>query len=337
MEAGQRELAQLPSPSWFKLFFLGVLALVLCSFLPLSIFAPVPLAIAGLVYGRSKMLAMVVVLSLSLLALAAQVGQMTSVIFGLFVLAFCYSAVLVEIILRKVHPIKGLLRGGLGLFLFALTVVGLVSFLIATTEKTGPVFQMEQVIQTSVEQFKLQNAEFLAKGGSEARMVEDLISRPPKQIVKDFLGWLPSGLFVSSFFGLWLGLFILLRNRPFLELHLKYPYTLNDLVRFQVPYFFVYLLIVGLVFALAGEMIHPELGPIIGMNLLYSLGLFYLFQGLGVFLDFLAHLKITGPMRSLMMVLGLFMAWKALALVGVFDVWVNFRRFLKNDKKGDSK
>ena len=72
-----------------------------------------------------------------------------------------------------------------------------------------------------------------------------------------------------------------------------------------------------------------EWGPVMGISLLKILGVFYFFQGFGIYVDFLDHVRIFGFLRSILVVLIVLTANQMLALVGLFDMFVNFRKFLK--------
>jgi uncharacterized membrane protein len=79
---------------------------------------------------------------------------------------------------------------------------------------------------------------------------------------------------------------------------------------------------------------------VVGGNILYCLGVFYLFQGFGIYNDFLKYLRIRGFVKTLFIVFTLVMAFKFLAIIGMFDLWFDFRKYLtnntnnKNDTKG---
>jgi uncharacterized membrane protein len=82
-----------------------------------------------------------------------------------------------------------------------------------------------------------------------------------------------------------------------------------------------------------------KIASVVGGNILYCLGVFYLFQGFGVYSDFLQYLRIRGFLKTLFIVFTLVMAFKFLAIIGMFDLWFDFRKYLtntnnKNDTKG---
>ena len=79
----------------------------------------------------------------------------------------------------------------------------------------------------------------------------------------------------------------------------------------------------------------PKESEVIGRNLLYCLGVFYLFQGFGVYNDFLKYLRIGGFIKTLFIAFTLILGARYLALLGIFDLWFDFRRFFTNSKKDE--
>lgn len=65
------------------------------------------------------------------------------------------------------------------------------------------------------------------------------------------------------------------------------------------------------------------------------MGVFYLFQGFGVYNDFLKYLKIGGFIKTMFIAFTFILANKFLAILGIFDLWFDFRRFFTNKKKDE--
>ncbi|MBL6991192.1 MAG: DUF2232 domain-containing protein [Bacteriovoracaceae bacterium] len=316
--------------TWAHLIFLGVSSVLLCSFAPLSIFAPFPLTMAFLLYGNLKTWGMGLgcFLLLSVLSFQYEVPQLLS---GLFVVAFFYALLLSRIIWKQIHPQVGFVKTGLILVSITFGIV----FLIAIISEKSLLGQLEEIITSAIMQFKTQNPSFLKGGGNDARVLQDLFANP-KDIAKEILYWGPATIFISVFIGLWPNLFMVLRNGRVWRKKIHYQYLTKDFIHFRVPEIFVWPLIVSLVLLLGGEYIIGEFGPIIGGNLLYSLGIFYFFQGVGIYLDLLTHLRIFRFFRTMLLVFTTIMAWKVLALIGVFDMWINFRKFFKKNNNNKS-
>lgn len=317
-----------------KLAFLGVVTTALCGFPPFTLLAPVPLSLGFLLYGRGKGIILGVVVSLILFVMAHNFPQTFSLAGYASVFTLMYAVMVSETVFRKVSPVRGFLYSGAGmvavlLFLWGLTAV----FSDFSVEK-----MVEKNVLQMVEQIKTgKNAELLKQGqGEEIRALQDIVNNP-KTLIKKILSWMPAGIFISIFLSLWASFFLVLRNWPLWKAKREYPFTIRDLISFKVPDYFVWPLIVGLVLMFGGEYVLGETGVIIGTNLLYCLGIFYFFHGFGVFLDFLNHINVFGFFRSFLVALTFLMAWRLLVFVGVFDMWVNFRRFFKKKDEKDEK
>jgi uncharacterized protein YybS (DUF2232 family) len=174
----------------------------------------------------------------------------------------------------------------------------------------------------------------LNSGGDEARAFQDFISKP-EELTNEIFVNLPAIIFVFAFFGLWVSLYMTLRNSVVWRYKNLYSYTLKDLINFRAPDFFVWPLIASLVCLVGADYGFPKMTEIIGNNLLYCLGVFYLFQGFGVYNAFLQYLRIGGFIKTIFVVFTLVMAFKFLAILGMFDLWFDFRKFFTNSKKDE--
>lgn len=317
--------------SWGRLAFLGLMSAALSSFQLFWLFVPVPLTLALLIYGRGKgaMLGLVGTLLLFVLSINTKIYPLVAV--AVFAGAFVEALLIGEIFYRKMNPIKGLLIAGFVMLSIITIGIGSAHFL-------GKISLSEVVLQsvtTMLEQVKNTNAEFLKAGGEEARMWRDFISQP-ELLVKKIMEIAPMALFGSIYFGLWLCLFIVLRNSLVWKQKLNYPFLLRDLIEFKVPFQIVWALIFGLALYLLGDQFFGERALVWGETIIYCVGIFYFFQGFGVFSDFLTFIRIFGFIRMTMIFLTIFTAWKFIAVVGLFDVWFNFRRFFKKkNNEGD--
>jgi hypothetical protein len=231
-------------------------------------------------------------------------------------------------ILRKVHPIKAFISVGIFLTLFFGIGLGM-AIKVAN-------FSPKKLIEESVEKIvaDLKTSEKLdvikAEEGEDARVIKDMINNP-KSLVDKIVSWLPAGIFVTIFFTCWLCFYVILRNSLFWRQKVNYPFGLRDFLRFKVPDYFVYPLIGALVLTLGGDYLLGNFGTIVGGNLLYCLGIFYFFHGLGIFVELLDHLKVFGFLRILMFAVTFLFAWRVLVIAGVFDLWVNFRKFFNKN------
>ena len=312
-------------PGAGRLILLSIITVLLVSFPPLLFLAPVPLVFVSLFLGRKKGLFLALgVCGVSLLMVGQ--GVLPPYVAGSSLVCLIYSIVLSEVFFRKIHPVSALFKMG------ALLIAGLILTVSSISLFGG--FSIRGEINKTVVQMTetLKKENVLPKNEKDARQLKTWIEQPDI-LVDRIYNWLPAGSFIGIFIMLWIGLFITLRNKFGWEMHHSYPYTIRHLIEFKVPSFFVWPLIFSLLLVLAGEHIVGGRGTIMGMNLLYGLSVFYLFQGFGVCLDFFSSLRIYSFIKSLLVILILLVEIRVLVLVGIFDYWIDFRRFFNKDKK----
>lgn len=313
-----------------KLLFLAVMTIALSAFAPMSIFAAVPLSIAFLLYGRLVGISLGV-LSIGLLwGLSVTVKGFPMGLVGLYGAAFLFALLTAEIILRNINPVKGLIYTGLVL------VVVLGSLLVAYDKMspTGLKSEISHSVTTFLNQIKENKQKSPEVTGDEERAFDDFVSKP-EALTDDIYSSLPVFVFCVAYFGLWVSLYVTLRNAIVWRYKAVYKFGLSDLTYFKVPDFFVYPLILSLVLWLGADYGLPKGSDVIGRNLLYCLGVFYLFQGFGVYNDFLKYLRIGGFIKTLFVAFTFLLASKFLAILGIFDYWFDFRRFFTNSKKDE--
>jgi uncharacterized protein YybS (DUF2232 family) len=317
--------------SFGKLVFLAIISVALCSFGPLSVFAPVPLILAFLLYGRLTTLFIGGVCTSALWFISVKYN-IPFVIAGMYLTAFLYAILIGEVILRNINPVKGLIYSGIILVTLiggSLVVANYYGKFSVKTELNNSVVKLLNMVK---EQNKDNDA--LNSGGDEARAFQDFISKP-EELTNEIFVNLPAIIFVFAFFGLWVSLYMTLRNSVVWRYKNLYSYTLKDLINFRAPDFFVWPLIASLVCLVGADYGFPKMTEIIGNNLLYCLGVFYLFQGFGVYNAFLQYLRIGGFIKTIFVVFTLVMAFKFLAILGMFDLWFDFRKFFTNSKKDE--
>ncbi|QDK42897.1 hypothetical protein DOM21_15850 [Bacteriovorax stolpii] len=313
-----------------KLLFLAIMTIALCSFGPMSIFASVPLAIAFLLYGRLigfglGAFSIALLWGLSLTVKGFPVGLV-----GYYGSAFLYALVTAEIVLRNINPVKGLIYMGLILVIISGSLVVAYDRL----SPTGLKSEISQYVSSVLSQLKKSKQESSEVSGDEERAFDDFVNKP-EALTNDIYSSLPLIVFCVSYFGLWVSLYVTLRNAIVWRYKAAYKYSLRDLTYFKAPEFFVYPLILSLVLWLGADYGLPKESEVIGRNLLYCLGVFYLFQGFGVYNDFLKFLKIGGFIKTLFIAFTFLLASKFLAILGIFDLWFDFRRFFTNSKKDE--
>ncbi|OUR96389.1 hypothetical protein A9Q84_08540 [Halobacteriovorax marinus] len=320
-----------------KLLFLGVISLLLSVLGPLCIFAPVPMAVAFLLYGKSRSW----IMSLSLSAIVLIVSLVFKDLAGLLSVSISYFiATLVafltaRVVWNKTNPVTGLIKNGLFVFTLIALLFGAAQIV---SEKpvldlvTEQVKHFGDVLKQSPDYDKL-----IATGGEQAESWKYIVEQP-KEIASKFLKMAFAGVFVGVFFVFWMSQFMLMRNTLiWRELH-DYPYTMKDFVRFKIPEQFVFVLLGAMaMIPLGTHVLENEMLQVVGWNIVYSLGVFYFFQGFGIVSEALDAFGIFGFFRSVLIILTIFMGYQFVSLLGVVDIWVNFRKFLKkkNNNEGD--
>lgn len=327
----QRELIQ-GQLSFGKLLFLGFVTIVLSVFGPLSLLAPVPLTMGFLLYGSSKTLIMGsgIAVVLWIVTLTAPGLPQVGLSAGIFTTALLYAFLVFRFIRDGIHPVTGMMRAGLTLMVLWLVLAAGVFILSGGQVHTV----LTQALTERIEMFKTDTAyapqyeRLVNSSEADAKTLVDTLSKP-EVIVATFLKWLPAGIFVGTFFTLWVCLVMVLRNSIIWKPLWNYEFSLRDLTSFKVPDYFVYPVILGLALVLTGDMTEFAVGEMIGGNILAILALFYFFQGFGIVMESFTHFGIMGLMRSLLIMFVLFFAWRVVVFLGLFDTWINFRKFLK--------
>lgn len=320
-----------------KLLFLGVISLLLSVLGPLCIFAPVPMTVAFLLYGKSRSWTLSLILSALVLILSfvsKDLAGLLSVSISYFV-ATLVAFLTARVVWNKTNPVSGLIRNGLFVFTLIALLFGVVQLV---SEKpildlvTDQVVHFGNVLKQSPDYDKL-----MATGGEQAESWKYIVEQP-KEIATKFLKMAFAGVFVGVFFVFWMSQFMLMRNTLiWRELH-DYPYTMKDLVRFKIPEQFVFVLLAGMAMIPLGTyVLENEVLQVVGWNIVYSLGVFYFFQGFGIVSDALDAFGIFGFFRSVLIILSIFMGYQFVSLLGVVNIWVDFRKFLKkkNNNEGD--
>jgi hypothetical protein len=301
--------------------FLGAVAIVLSLSILMSALASFPLALAQILYGRLKGFILIVVVAVIVWLLSQKMQG--PFIFWSYIVSALFSVPLAHIVLAQMNPLKGfLLFGVVALMFFG----GAIGFKVATMNVPFEEYVLKNATFLSQELQKEENQIFDLKG-EEAQEILQTIS-DPKKLSQELLNFLPKVFFGSVFFILWCNLFLLLRARGLYSFKLRYPYSEKHLFRLKVPDFFVWPVIACLVVLVMGEGAVNIWVYKLAQNILYGIGPFYFFQGFGIFWDVLNHFGIKGFVRSLLMVFTIVSGHWMLLLVGFFDMWVDFRKFI---------
>lgn len=323
------EVLQNPQLSTSRLLLLGLSSVVLCVSFIMSVFAPFPLALAFILYGRTKgFLTGIVGMALSF-AFAAFVYQDLT-LFGFYVCVFIFGFGISEIVLRGLAPVKGLVTFGLGFILLVFAGLGA---MVKKENVTVEQFILKQIEKSSD---KLAEQKKIIEESTQEGTVEvlQLLDRPDL-IAKEMTQTLPGYFFIGVFIMLWFNMFLVLKSRRLLMSANEYKYSERNLLNFKVPFGFVIVLAVGLVLAVWGKNLGYQYAEVVGYTIVKCLGIFYFFQGFGVFSDLLTFLGVGGFFRTLIVMVVIFTANYLIAAAGLFDNWFDFRKYFVKPKTED--
>ena len=300
---------------------------ILVYFITLSVpyligFAAFPLVIATTYYKRGWSFSLILICSLIVfLLLQISDNQWISMLFPLYLLAAAMAVVVGEILLREIPPIKAILSTGI--FLVALIFVGGGTLVQQNKE------QAAEFLRTSLMSIQDQVQEKSPKDSIEFKdHIQFMIDRVDKIVVST-----PVYVFISIFLGIWLNLYLILRGHRTLGFVRNYPYQLKDLTRLRLPNWTAY----GAIGVLALYVLPAgRVGSTLqdwAEGAAYVLGTFFFLQGFGVYLEYLDFLKVRGFFRSFLVFITAVFAHAILAILGLFDLWFNFRKFFKDKGK----
>jgi hypothetical protein len=322
------DVIQPPQLTMGRLLLLGLSSVVLCVSLIMSVFAPFPLALAVILYGRLKGF-LVGLAGLVLSFTFATLVYQNLTLFGFYACVMIFGIAIGEIIQRGISPVKGMVTFGLG---FLLAIGGMFFFAVKSQDLT-----LEQLITKQIElsSDKIAEEKKAIEKSADKEAIEVLqLLENPALIAKELKEVLPSSLFIGVFLILWFNMFLALKSRRLLLSGHDYPYSERNLLNYKMPFSFVFILVVGLVLAIWGNDFGNPSFEMWGFTIIKCLGVFYFFQGFGVFSDFLSFLGIVGFFRTLIVMIVIFMANYLIAVAGLFDNWFDFRKFfLKRNKE----
>lgn len=312
-----------------RYFFLGMASVVLCLSMFMSIFTPVPLTFAHILYGRARGY-LLSILGLVVTAILSQWIFPKEILIILYFIGILISIAASEVWYRKVAPYRGMVIAGA--LMLALIGVGIFAG-VSSLKKPVSFYILEEVQKVSKE-LNAEREKIVQEGGDESLAMIQFFNKP-EAVVQEVIYNFPTFLFIAVFFGLWINLLVMVRSQRMLPLEQEYPYTEKDFFTFTMPDWTLIPLIPALVLAVWGKQYLGVGYELIGFSLLKCLGLFYFFQGFGVYSAFLDYLKIGGFIRSFMVLFTIVTASWIIALVGLFDNWVNFRKWFNRKNKND--
>lgn len=312
-----------------KLFFLGVLAFLFASLEPFALFASIPFTLSFLLYGKMKTLGMGVLgtaLAFGLVQFKAYQGSAL----GTFPLSLIYGFLISQSLKRKEHPVRGIAINGISVFVVFLTLILAFHF----SYEGGVQGLLTPYVKQTASQYLKSVENAVGVQGEQLRQLKDVVD-DPMLVVQPIVDYGIGFIFVGVLLSFWVGTFVALRMAPLWKPFHEYEFNTKALTSFQMPYYVIWPLIAGLALAVGSSYeVFGDKAGIVGYNILLILGIFYFFQGFGILSELLTFWKFFGFFRSMVIFFAVITAYQILALVGVLDTWVNFRRFfvIKNDE-----
>lgn len=308
---------------------LGGTSIILCLSFILAIFTPYPIALAGVFFGKARGYALIVISLLGMGVLSYFLDKSMG-LFSFFFLAMVFAVFTMEVVLRNMNPVKGIVFFGTS-FLLVMTMI------VAGLYSSGKFHPKEYLVaqikeQANNEELKKQLLNSTEKGSIDLAAQLNQPELLAEQILKPF----PSYVIVVVFLTLWTNIYLVLRSRRLLSmgLGLKHETSEKSLMHFSMPEMCIWLVIAGLLLSIFGkDYLGSENYEIFGLALLSGLGVFYFFQGFSIFLDYLSSWRIYGFFRFIIVGVSVLMASWAFALIGLFDGFFDFRKFLKKDNQ----
>lgn len=304
-----------------RLAALVVASLLLCLSFVMSFFTSFPVALGAVMYGRVKGYgAVALAWALSLVISFFVLGD--PVLFASYTASVFVTVASVEVALRSVKPMKGIVVAGTAL---SSLVFGLMFLSFSAANIDVKDFLVKE-IEDKKGQFQAGLEKQTGEANNEAFKMLALLEQPEllaDQLIEEAPGYIVMGVFLT----IWANVFLLFKSRRTL-LGERSIYTEKDLIRYKNPDELIWAVIAALALAVFGDQL-GEAAPAVGMSALKVLGVFYFFQGFGLYISFLDFMKLRGFLRTILVVATVLTAFQVLALFGLFDMFVNFRRFMK--------
>lgn len=317
---------QTPQLSKGRLVLLGTSSVILCLSFIMSVFAPFPIALAVILYGRALGLLTGLAGLAAAFAFAFFLYQDLT-LFWFYACVLLFGIAIAEIVLRNKSPVKGIVIFGMT---FIVTVAASTGFFLKSRNQTAEQFIIQQM-EKSKDKIDQQKKAIEQSTDKDSIQVLQLLDRPDllaREAVESF----PSYFFIGVFLMLWFNMFLALKSRRLLLSAQDYPYSEKNLLNFKVPFALVPVLIVGFVLAIWGNNMGKLDWEPVGFTIIKSLGIFYFFQGFGVMSDLFNFLGIMGFFRSIIVMIVILMANYLIAAAGLFDNWFDFRKYFVKRK-----
>ncbi len=305
-----------------RLSMMGFFSTLLCFSLFMTVFTPYPLGLASVLYGRVKG-AIATLIGIVTCFVSLKLWGQDFTVFFFYLVSVGISFGISEIIHRDINPMKGIVALGAVITFVVSGFIYLGTVNSSTTIKEELVIEFEKIQPI----FEAQKKRMEAAGESQPYEVEALLTQP--KLLADYaIENGPSVFLMALFVTLWVNLFLLLKSNRMVKKMSSKKYSEEYLLNFKMPDNAIWFVILFLALSIWGDQVTPWIS-IVALTCLKTLGVFYFFQGFGIYLAFLDLLKLTGFFRSLMVVTTVFIAGQVLAIIGLADMFVDFKKLMK--------
>lgn len=309
-----------------RFLMLGMMSVLLTSSFILSIFAPYPLGLSQILYGRVKG-GILAALAICVCFLLIQIQIWDVFVLAIFLFNIMISFFVSEIVAREWDPVKGIMGAGV---LITTLMISFVFFTLSGKDLSLKEFLITEIERVKPELDDLKKKMQTTEGESNIEF-EQMLAKP-ELLADEVIRQVPSLFIIGSILMLWVNLFFLLKSNRLIAKMNQVKYSEKTLLDFKMPDFAVWIVITALVGVLFGAE-YGEWIPVIGETVLKVLGIFYFFQGFGIYLAFLDYVKLTGFLRSFVVVITIFTAGQVLAVIGLVDMFVNFKKLMQKRKQ----
>ncbi|MAX67677.1 MAG: DUF2232 domain-containing protein [Bacteriovoracaceae bacterium] len=326
------DTSQLDTNTYKRPFLLGFVSALLSVSFFVSVFTPFPIGLSSLIYGRGKGVLTACVALISLVILTS-FNIIDPTLIAFMAVSIVIAFILTEVLRLNINPLRGIVSVGIALYFLLVSS----SYFVVKKETLS----FEKSLINFVEPQRKNLLEMFDKtkknnpNNKEIFEVEALLGQPKKLvglIIEAVVVYAP--IFIFTF--LWINTFLWLKSRRLMQRNNSTQYDDQYLLDYKLPEQFVWLVILSLtpmvLDYLFGASLIPQWSLLLGGLGLSVLGVFYFFQGFGIYLAFLDYLRLTGIIRSIMVVITVLSAPQILAVLGVADVFVNFKKLMTKRK-----
>lgn len=306
-----------------RIAMMAVLSIILVCSVYFTAFTPYPLGLAIILYGRKVGFSVISLAIVAFYLITANYIQDYSV-FAVYLLSAFMGVTIGEIILRKINPIKGMVVTITSLLLvFGGAYLSQKSAIDASIKAA-----MIEKVKTLEPVFKSQIEELKSSPDGSPYALQSIFENP-EPFIDEAIATAPGYIIMAFILMMWVNTFLLLKSQRLVqEGSANQKVSEIALLNFKMPDHFIFPVLAGLAMYMWGEEYKPWVTQV-GLLILQILGVFYFFQGFGIYNAYLNYYKIRGFLRSVLMVLTVLIAYQMIALIGLFDMFVNFRKYLK--------